>query len=52
MYVASQSIEANSPGAADGYLSCVGGPPLDGLRCKLNSWAGKPGPIALTASSQ
>lgn len=51
-YVASQVIENNSAGGANSYLSCVGGAPYDGIRCKLNGWAGKPGPIALTATKQ
>jgi hypothetical protein len=51
-YVASQVIENNSPGTPNSYLSCLGGPPLDGVRCKLNGWAGKQGPIVLTATSQ
>jgi hypothetical protein len=49
IHATSQVIENNSPGAPNSYLSCIGGAPFDGVRCKLNSWAGKPGPIVLTA---
>jgi hypothetical protein len=51
VFLASQIIESNNPGAPNSYLSCVGGAPYDGIRCKLNGWAGKPGPIVLEASS-
>ncbi|KAL5117875.1 hypothetical protein ACEQ8H_004193 [Pleosporales sp. CAS-2024a] len=50
-HIASKVIENNSPGTPDSYLSCMGGPPYDGIRCSLNGWAGQPGPIVLTASS-
>ncbi|KAF1997906.1 hypothetical protein P154DRAFT_524446 [Amniculicola lignicola CBS 123094] len=30
-----QVITANNPGRGDSYLTCLGGAPLDGIRCKL-----------------
>lgn len=50
--VASKVIENNNAGGENSYLSCIGGAPFDGIRCKLNGWAGKDGPIPLTATSQ
>ncbi|KAF2107805.1 hypothetical protein BDV96DRAFT_471333, partial [Lophiotrema nucula] len=47
-YLASQEVLANSPGQPDSYLSCVGGPPLDGIRCTLGGWAGTAGPLVLS----
>jgi hypothetical protein len=52
VFVASQVIENNDAGAPNSYLSCIGGSPYDGIRCKLGGWAGKQGPIALTATSR
>jgi hypothetical protein len=48
-FVASIAINNDAPGTPDSYLSCVGGPPYDGIRCNLGGWGGKPGPLSLTA---
>jgi hypothetical protein len=52
IFVASQVIENDNAGAPNSYLSCIGGRPYDGIRCKLGGWAGKQGPIPLTATTQ
>ncbi|KAF2744898.1 hypothetical protein M011DRAFT_428059 [Sporormia fimetaria CBS 119925] len=45
----SQEVRANSPGEPNSYLSCLGGAPLDGIRCKNSGWASTAGPLVLEA---